>query len=138
MFLRVKALLPNPLYACTISYAHDKESALLRAERGKHQFRPSHLPASPSIRQEDTEHARKSDGVLLLQVRFTRKLFREHLDHELFMNLIQFFQCRLQHKPIFEGAFAEKICKLKGAPPYKQFGIFDLPAVSGQSCANIL
>jgi hypothetical protein len=43
-----------------------------------------------SLRQEDTKHVLKSYDVLVLQARFTRKLFREHLDHELFLNFIQF------------------------------------------------
>lgn len=79
-----------------------------------------------------------SDGVFLPQVRFTRKIFLENLDHQLFLNLIQFLLCRLQDKLIFEGAVAENICKLEGAPPYKQFGVFDLPAVTGHSSTNIL
>ena len=88
--------------------------------------------------REETAHVCKSDYVLLLRTVFTRRSFLEHLDHELFLNLIQFFQCRLQGKTIFEGAFAENVSKLKGTPPYKQFGIFHLPAVTGHSSANIL
>ena len=72
-----------------------------------------------ALSREQTENVCKSGGASPLQVRSTRRLFFEHLNHELFLNLIQFLQCRLQDKLIFDGAFSENASKLKGAPLYK-------------------
>lgn len=73
---------------------------------------------SPIAREEGGEHDCKPDGVSLLQVRRARRSFLEHLDHELFLNLIQFVQRRIQGEMIFKGAFAENVSKLKAAPLY--------------------